>query len=151
MGKETEKKSIMIPRFLAWTTGWMTTPRKKIWFGLFGKITSLRLWLSLEFPGGAVVKNLPANAGDTGLSPGLGKIPHATEQWSSCATTTEPVLQSPRVTTTEAREPRAHAPQQEKPPQWEARAPQRRVALAHHNERKPARSNKDPTQPKINK
>ena len=23
------------------------------------------------FPGGAVVKNLPANAGDTGLSPGL--------------------------------------------------------------------------------
>ena len=25
------------------------------------------------FPGGAVVKNLPANAGDTGLSPGLGR------------------------------------------------------------------------------
>ena len=25
------------------------------------------------FPGGAVLKNLPANAGDTGLSPGLGK------------------------------------------------------------------------------
>ena len=24
------------------------------------------------FPGGAVVENLPANAGDTGLSPGLG-------------------------------------------------------------------------------
>ena len=24
------------------------------------------------FPGGAVVKNLPANAGDTGSSPGLG-------------------------------------------------------------------------------
>ena len=30
--------------------------------------------LSLEgFPGGAVVENLPANAGDTGLSPGLGR------------------------------------------------------------------------------
>ena len=27
----------------------------------------------LGFPGGAVVKNLPANAGDTGLSPGLGR------------------------------------------------------------------------------
>ena len=27
--------------------------------------------------------------------------------------------------------PRAHAPQQEKPPQWEAHAPQRRVAPAH--------------------
>ena len=26
-----------------------------------------------EFPGGAVVKNLPANAGDMGLSPGLGR------------------------------------------------------------------------------
>ena len=32
-----------------------------------------------------------------------------------------------------ARLPRAHAPQQEKPPQGEARAPQRRVAPAHHN------------------
>ena len=29
--------------------------------------------------------------------------------------------------------PRAHAPQHEKPPQWEARAPQRRVAPAHRN------------------
>ena len=45
------------------------------------------------FPGGPVVRNLPANAGDTGSIPGLGaKIPHATEQLSPCATTTEPVL-----------------------------------------------------------
>ena len=29
----------------------------------------LKLW---GFPGGAVVENLPANAGDTGSSPGLG-------------------------------------------------------------------------------
>ena len=27
----------------------------------------------MGFPGGAVVKNLPANAGDTGSSPGLGR------------------------------------------------------------------------------
>ena len=27
----------------------------------------------LGFPGGAVVKNLPANAGDMGSSPGLGR------------------------------------------------------------------------------
>ena len=27
----------------------------------------------LGFPGGAVVKSLPANAGDTGSSPGLGR------------------------------------------------------------------------------
>ena len=28
---------------------------------------------SRDFPGGAVVKNPPANAGDTGLIPGLGR------------------------------------------------------------------------------
>ena len=38
--------------------------------------------------------------------------------WSLCATTTE------------AHAPGARAPQQEKPPQWEARAPQQRVAPA---------------------
>ena len=27
----------------------------------------------LDFPGGSVVKNPPANAGDTGSSPGLGR------------------------------------------------------------------------------
>ena len=32
------------------------------------------------FPGGAVVENLPANAGDTGFEPWSGKIPHAAEQ-----------------------------------------------------------------------
>ena len=35
---------------------------------------------------------------------------------------------SPWATITEAHVPRAHAPQQEKPPQWEACTPQRRVA-----------------------
>ena len=33
-----------------------------------------------DFPGGAVVKNLPANAGDTGSSPGPGR-PHM--PWSN--------------------------------------------------------------------
>ena len=41
------------------------------------------------FPGGAVVENPPANAG---FEPWSGKIPHATEQLSLCATTTEPTL-----------------------------------------------------------
>ena len=75
----------------------------------------------LGFPGGAVVKNPPAKAGDTGSSPSLRKIPHAAEQLSPCTTTTEALV------------PRACAPQQEKPPQWEARAPLRRVAPAHCN------------------
>ena len=40
------------------------------------RITSLKLFLKKGaggFPGGAVVDNLPANAGDTGSSPGLGR------------------------------------------------------------------------------
>ena len=45
-----------------------------------------------DFPGGAVVKNPPANAGDTGLSPGPGRSHIATEQLSPCTTTTEPAL-----------------------------------------------------------
>ena len=45
----------------------------------------------------------------------------------------EPQLLSPRAITTEACVPRAHALQQEKPLQWEARAPQQRVAPAHCN------------------
>ena len=53
-----------------------------------------------------------------GFEPWSGKITHAAEQLSPYATTTELALQSPRATTTEARStPRAHAPQQEKPPQ----------------------------------
>ena len=45
----------------------------------------------------------------------------------------EPQLLSPRATTTEARVPRARALQQEKPLQWEAHAPQLRVARARRN------------------
>ena len=44
-----------------------------------------------------------------------------------------PQLLSPRAATTEACAPRAHAPQQEKQPQWEGRAPQRRVAPTHRD------------------
>ena len=43
-----------------------------------------------------MVKNPPANAGDTGSSNWSGKIPHAAEQLSPCATTTEPVLRNKR-------------------------------------------------------
>ena len=91
-----------------------------------------------------------------GFEPWSGKIPHATEQLSLCATTTEPVLWSPWATTTEAREPqllksmshnywspwattteacspRARAPQQEKPPRREALAPQQRIAPTRCN------------------
>ena len=45
----------------------------------------------------------------------------------------EPQLLTLRARTTEACAPRARAPQQEKPPQWEARAPQWRVAPTRCN------------------
>ena len=49
--------------------------------------------ISVEgFPGGAVVKSLPANAGDHGFEPWSRKIPHAAGQLSPCATATEPAL-----------------------------------------------------------
>ena len=44
------------------------------------------------FPGGAVVENLPANAGDTGLSPGLGGSHMPQSNWAR-----EPQLLSLRV------------------------------------------------------
>ena len=61
-----------------------------LWPG-FGKIF-FNIKMKWGFPGGAEVGNLPANAGDTGSIPGPGRFPHATEQLSLCATTTEPAL-----------------------------------------------------------
>ena len=47
---------------------------------------------SRDFPGGPAVKNLLCNAGYTGLVPSRGtKTPHAREQLSPRATTTEPI------------------------------------------------------------
>ena len=71
--------------------------------------------------------------------------------WACALEPTSHNYWSPRATTTEARAPRARALQQEKPPRWEARAPQQRAAPAHHNWRKPVWGNEDPTQPKLNK
>ena len=74
-------------------------------------------------PGGAVVKNPPANAGDTGSSPGPGGS-HMPRSNEACALqllslrsrACEPQLLSLRATATEARVPRARALQQERPP-----------------------------------
>ena len=46
----------------------------------------------LGFPGGAVVESLPANAGDTGSSPGLGRSRMPRSSWAR-----EPQLLSLRV------------------------------------------------------
>ena len=84
-----------------------------------------------DFPGDTVVKNPPANAGDTGSNPGPGRSHTPWSNWA-CAPqllslrfrAREPQLLSLRAATTEAHAPRARAPQQEKPPQWEAHTPQ---------------------------
>ena len=77
-----------------------------------------------DFPGGAVVKNPLANAGDTGLSPGPGRshMPQSNKAYapqllSLRSRACEPQLLSPHATTTEAHVPRAYALQQVKPPQ----------------------------------
>ena len=57
------------------------------------------------FPGGAVVENLPANAGDTGSSPGLGGSHVPRSNWarepqllSLCAATREAaIVRGPRT------------------------------------------------------
>ena len=75
------------------------------------------------FPGGAVVENLPANAGDTGSSPGLGRshMPQSNwarepqllslRLWSLCSTTREAaIVRGPRT----AMRSGPHLPQLEK-------------------------------------
>ena len=62
-------------------------------FSLGDKVTgTVNIALFGAFQVMLVVKNLPANAGDMGLIPVLGRFPQALEQLSLCATTTEPVL-----------------------------------------------------------
>ena len=70
------------------------------------------------FPSGAVVKNPPANAGDTDSSPGPGRshMPRSNyarepQLLSLRSRAHEPQVLSPCVTTTEAHAPRDHAPQ----------------------------------------
>ena len=133
-----------------------------IWFDLRCKRICLVAGLKTDcrdFPGGAVVGNLPPMWG-TRVRSLVQEDPTcrraAKPMWhnygrSLRSSAHEPQLPSPRARTTEVHVPGAHAPQQDKPLQWEARAPQRRVAPALRNWRKPACSNEDPMQPKINK
>ena len=90
------------------------------------------------FPGGTVVENPPANAGDTGSSPGLGRSHMPRSSWAR-----EPQLLSLRVwslcsATREAAIVRGPRTAMKSGPC----SPQLEKAL-HRNE--------DPTQPKINK
>ena len=100
------------------------------------------------FPGGAVVKNPPANAGDTGSIPGPGRSHMPRSNWARApqllslpSRTREPQLLKPSGLEPMLRNKRSH--RNEKP------AHCNRVAPTRRNQRKPARSNKDPMQPKV--
>ena len=82
-----------------------------------------------DFPGGAVVKNPPASAGDTGSSPGLGRPPHLSEQLSPCATTTEGRrlgARAPQQEATAMRSPRTTTKSSPRSPQLEKALVQQR-------------------------
>ena len=51
-----------------------------------------KICLYMGFPGGAVVENLPANAGDTGSSPGLGRSHMPRSSWALQAITLRQLL-----------------------------------------------------------
>ena len=102
--------------------------------------------ISMGFPGGAVVENLPANAGDTGSSPGLGRSHMPRSSWAR-----EPQLLSLRVwslcsATGEATTVRSPRTAMKSGPRTAMksgpRLPQLEKALAR---------TEDPTQSKINK
>ena len=66
------------------------------------RASPLRVSLARDFPAGTVDKNPLAKCRGLGFDPWSGKIPHALEQLSPCATSTEALR-------------RAGAPQQKKP------------------------------------
>ena len=119
--------------FLLWNLGQVTSlstskytsVKQRMW--RLGVLCQCALNCSYQgFPGDPVVKNLPCNARDTDSG--------RSHMWqlSPWATATEPELWSPQVATIEAtcsnywspNTLRAHAPEQEKLPQWEASTPQ---------------------------
>ena len=104
------------------------------------------IWSS-GFPGGVVVKNPPASAGDTGSSPGLGR--------SHMPQSNKPGRHNYWTCTLEPASPNYGAcmPQLLKPMHLEPVLCNKHhnEKHAHHNQRKPACSNEDPKQPKINK
>ena len=120
----------------------------KCWIGylrLYDQFTNLedkplnkvvKKTFGLGFPGGTVVKNPSANAGAHGFERRSGKIPHAAERLSPCATTTEapaPRARAPQQEATEMRSPRTTMKSSLRSPQLEkAHAQQRRPNTANN-------------------
>ena len=83
-----------------------------------------------------MIKNLPANTGDSGSSPDLGKIAHAMEQLPLC---TQLLSLCARARSCDWRRQCS-----EKPASWTREEP-----LLSTSRRKRLSSNQDPTEPKV--
>ena len=140
--------------FFFFLTLWSASMSKSLWpcFWLNFKIFNWYFPLViLEWISGILMKqqiSLPILWKNPWISPQMktfmGKrdmIPAHCNYWAhvpqllkpACSRARVPQLLSPHAATTETHTPRAHAPQQEKPPQWEAHVPQQRVAPARRN------------------
>ena len=114
IGKEKVKLSLFADDMILYIENPKDATRKLLeLINEFGKVAGYKInaqkSLSLGFPGGTVVNNLLANAGDTGSSPGLGRsyLPqsnyaHVPQLLSLCSRAHKPQLLSPRATITEA-------------------------------------------------
>ena len=76
-----------------------------------------------DFPGGPVVKNLPANAGDTGLILDLGRSHMLQSNQARLPQLLSLCSRARKLQLPKPKHPRACAQQQEKPTQWEVHAP----------------------------
>ena len=59
-----------------WKTSWdssLTFPYRQLSLVYREGEELIQMWEVWDFPGGALIKNPPANAGDTGSSPGPGR------------------------------------------------------------------------------
>ena len=100
----------------------------------------------MDFPGGSVVKNPPANAGDTDSIPDPGRYPHASEQLSHMP----PLLGlCSRMAATEAQAPKSPCSATRGAMQYEA-CTQLESSLHSLRLEKNLHSNEDTSQP-INK
>ena len=120
---------------VAWLTKKKTKWNLKFWVLSYFKLEDT----GPDFPGDPVFKNLPADAGDEGWIPGLGKshMPR-TRQLSPFTTTTEPTRLEPMLHKRSHRSEKPMLCNEKQPPLLAARE-------------KPAGSKEDPVQPKINK
>ena len=107
------------------------------------------MYLLWGFPGGAVVTNPPANAGDMGSSPGPGS---SHMPWSNKARVPQLLSLHSRAREPHLLSPRAQSPCSTTKEAITTRSLRTAVKSSPHSRQlKPTHSNKDPMQPKINK